>query len=135
MLVEIKCISVRRNTTVFQIVEEINYMFRPFSGLAIIRLRLEYRIKLLYYNVYIKHGERDRVLQCLGGGRVTIYMRCLQLYRVFCKFIDTWAGVVFLRCFGQRWSVRSWVGFMSDCCGEDSRACEVIVFERGGGWW
>jgi hypothetical protein len=35
----------------FQIVEEINYMFRPFSWRAIIRLRLEYRIKLIYYNV------------------------------------------------------------------------------------
>jgi hypothetical protein len=32
----------------FQIVEEINYMFRPFSGWAIIRLRLEYRRKLIY---------------------------------------------------------------------------------------
>jgi hypothetical protein len=30
----------------FQIVEEINYMFRPFSGWAVIRLRLEYRRKL-----------------------------------------------------------------------------------------
>jgi hypothetical protein len=29
-----------------QIVEEINYMFRLFSGWAIIRLRLEYRRKL-----------------------------------------------------------------------------------------
>jgi hypothetical protein len=29
----------------FQIVEEINYMIRPFSGWAIIRLRLEYRRK------------------------------------------------------------------------------------------
>jgi hypothetical protein len=27
----------------FQIVEEINYMFRPFSGWTIVRLRLEYR--------------------------------------------------------------------------------------------
>jgi hypothetical protein len=31
----------------FQIVEEINYMFRPFSGWAMIRLRLEYRRKLI----------------------------------------------------------------------------------------
>jgi hypothetical protein len=46
----------------FQIVEENNYMFRPFSGWAIIRLRLEYRRKLLYYNVDIK----NLVLQCLG---------------------------------------------------------------------
>jgi hypothetical protein len=40
----------------FQIVEENNYVFRPFSGWAIIRLRLEYRRKLLYYNVDIKNG-------------------------------------------------------------------------------
>jgi hypothetical protein len=31
-------------------------MFRPFSGWAIIRLRLEYRRKLIYYNVDIKNG-------------------------------------------------------------------------------
>jgi hypothetical protein len=35
----------------FQIVEEINYMFRPFSGWAIIRLKLEYRRKLIHYIV------------------------------------------------------------------------------------
>jgi hypothetical protein len=40
----------------FQIVEEINYIFRPFSGWAIIRLRLQYRRKLIYYNVDIKNG-------------------------------------------------------------------------------
>jgi hypothetical protein len=28
-------------------------------------------------------------------------------------------------------SILGWVGFISDCCGEDSRACEVIVFEGG----
>jgi hypothetical protein len=39
-----------------QIVEENNYMFRPFSGWAIIRLRLEYRRKHIYYNVDIKNG-------------------------------------------------------------------------------
>jgi hypothetical protein len=48
----------------FQIVEENNYMFRSFSEWAIIRLRLEYRRKLIYYNVHIKYGERDIVLQC-----------------------------------------------------------------------
>jgi hypothetical protein len=41
----------------FQIVEENNYMFRPFSGWAIIRLRLEYLRKLIYYNVDIKNRE------------------------------------------------------------------------------
>jgi hypothetical protein len=40
----------------FQFVEEINYIFRPFSGWAITRLRLEYRRKLIYYNVDIKNG-------------------------------------------------------------------------------
>jgi hypothetical protein len=40
----------------FQIVEESNYVFRPFSGWAIIRLRLEYRRKLIYYNVDIRNG-------------------------------------------------------------------------------
>jgi hypothetical protein len=40
----------------FQIVEEIKYMFRPFSGWAIIRLRLEYCRKLIYYSVDIKYS-------------------------------------------------------------------------------
>jgi hypothetical protein len=40
----------------FQIVEEKNYMFRSFSGWAIIRLKLEYRRKLIHYNVDIKNG-------------------------------------------------------------------------------
>jgi hypothetical protein len=39
----------------FQIVEEINYMFRPFSGWALIRLGLQYRRKLVHYNVDIKN--------------------------------------------------------------------------------
>jgi hypothetical protein len=38
----------------FKIVEEINYMFRPFSRWVIIRLRLEYRRKLIYYNLKIQ---------------------------------------------------------------------------------
>jgi hypothetical protein len=42
----------------FKIVEENNYMFRPFSGWDIVRLRLEYRRKLIYYNVDIKNGGR-----------------------------------------------------------------------------
>jgi hypothetical protein len=40
----------------FKTVEENNYMFRPFSVWAIITLRLEYRRKLVYYNVDIKNG-------------------------------------------------------------------------------
>jgi hypothetical protein len=55
----------------FQFVEE-NYMFRPISGWAIIRLRLEHRGKLIYYNVDIKHGERDLVLQCLSDNQIYV---------------------------------------------------------------
>jgi hypothetical protein len=40
----------------FKIVEEINYMFRPFTEWAIIRLRLENRRKFIHYNVNIKNG-------------------------------------------------------------------------------
>jgi hypothetical protein len=50
-------------------------MFRPFSGWAIIRLRLEYQRKFIYYNVDIKDGERDLVLQYLGR-YVAIYTEC-----------------------------------------------------------
>jgi hypothetical protein len=78
ILVEIKFINVRCNTIVFQIVEEINYMFRLFSGWVIIRLRLEYGKKNSYYNVDIKHGERDLVLQCLGRS-VAIYVRAYAM--------------------------------------------------------
>jgi hypothetical protein len=57
----------------FQIVEEINYMFRPFSGWAIIRLILEYRKKLMYYNVAIKNrGTRSRFAM-FGEVRSYIY--------------------------------------------------------------
>jgi hypothetical protein len=40
----------------FQIVEEVSYMFWPFSGWAIITLRLEYRRKLIHYKADIKNG-------------------------------------------------------------------------------
>jgi hypothetical protein len=99
----------------FQILGENNYMFLPFFGWAIITLRLDYRRKIIYYHVDIKHGERALVLQCLGRS-VAIYTVCglCDVYdficRVFCKFIDTWAGVVFERWFGNSWSVRSWLG-------------------------
>jgi hypothetical protein len=42
----------------FQIVEEINYMFRPFSGWAIIRLKLEYRRKLCHQRIETKFELR-----------------------------------------------------------------------------
>jgi hypothetical protein len=98
----------------FQIVEEYNHMFRPFSGWAIIRLRLEYRRKLIYYNVDIKNGGQRSRFKMSGEVCSHIHalwnMRWLRLCRVFCRFIDTWAGVVFGSCFGRGWSVRSWLG-------------------------
>jgi hypothetical protein len=54
----------------FQIVEEINYMFRLFSGWAIIWLRSEYTTMWT-----LRMGERDLVLQCFGRC-VAIYTRC-----------------------------------------------------------
>jgi hypothetical protein len=71
-------------------------------------LRLEYRIKHIYYNVDIKNGERDLVLQCLGRC-VAIYTRCgicdgyNFVCRVLCGFIDMWTGVVFGTSNFQRW--------------------------------
>jgi hypothetical protein len=59
----------------FQIVEEINYMFRPFSGWAIIRLRLKYRRKLIYYNVDIKNGGTRSRFTMFVEVRSYIYMR------------------------------------------------------------
>jgi hypothetical protein len=62
----------------FQIVEEINYMFRPFSGRAIIRLRLEYRRKLVYYNIYTSielHNEDDATKEVMHCNQGRIYAR------------------------------------------------------------
>jgi hypothetical protein len=57
----------------FQIVEENNYMFRPFSWWIIIRLRLEYRRKLVYYNVDIKNGGTRSRFITFGEVRSYIY--------------------------------------------------------------
>jgi hypothetical protein len=120
----------------FQTVEENNYMFRPFCGWAIIRLRLENRRKLIYYNVDIKYGERDLVLQCLG--RIVairdVDSAMFTTLFVVSSVISSTRGLesslnVALESVGR--SVLGRVGFISDCCGEDSRACEVIVFEGG----
>jgi hypothetical protein len=130
MLVEIKWINVRRNTTVFSICWRKQLHVSALFWVAIIRLRLEHREKLIYYNVDIKHEERDLVLQSLGRS-VAIYMRCglCDVYdficRVFCKFIDTWAGVIFERCFGKRLSVRSWLG----------RLRKWLLWRRQSGLW
>jgi hypothetical protein len=48
----------------FKIVEENNYMFRSFSGWAIIRLRLEYRRKHIYCSVDIRNGGTSLPKQC-----------------------------------------------------------------------
>jgi hypothetical protein len=51
-------------------------MFRPFCGWVIIRLRLEYRRKLLYCNVDIKNGgTRSRFTMF---GEVRSYTGCLK---------------------------------------------------------
>jgi hypothetical protein len=60
----------------FQIVEENNYTFRLFSGWAIIRLRLEYRRKLMCYNVDIKNGGSEISFYNVWGWGVAIYTRC-----------------------------------------------------------
>jgi hypothetical protein len=70
----------------FQIVEEINDMFRPFSGWAIIRLRLEYRRKLIYYNVDIKNG----------GMRSCFTMFPVVLRRTFIHLISTSINICIL---------------------------------------
>jgi hypothetical protein len=76
-LVEIKCVMAVVTQLYFQTVEEINYMFRPFSGWAIIRLKPEYSRNLTHYNVDYtsRMGERDLVLQFLGRC-LAIYTRC-----------------------------------------------------------
>jgi hypothetical protein len=57
----------------FLIVEDINYKFRPFSGWAIIMLRLECRRKLIYYNVDIKNGVTRSRFTVYGDVRSYIY--------------------------------------------------------------
>jgi hypothetical protein len=65
-------------------------------GWAIIGLRLKHRGKLIYYNVDIKHSERDLVLQCLGRSTVVLRRTFIHLisnnmskrlkYNVKCEF-------------------------------------------------
>jgi hypothetical protein len=63
----------------FQMVEEINYMLRPFSAWVIIRLRLEYRRKFIYYNVDIKNGEKRSRFTMFG--EVRSYICTLNWYQ------------------------------------------------------
>jgi hypothetical protein len=58
----------------FQIVEEINYMFQPLSEWAIIRLRLEYQRKFIYYNVDIKNGGMRSCFTMFGEVRSYVYV-------------------------------------------------------------
>jgi hypothetical protein len=62
----------------FQIVEEINYMFRPFSGWAIIRLRLEYRRKLIHYIVDIKNRGTRSSFTKVGEVRSYTHIRDVE---------------------------------------------------------
>jgi hypothetical protein len=62
----------------FQIVEENNYMFRPFSGWAIIRLRLEYREKLI-----LQRGHQE------WGNEISSYNVWGVLRRIFIHLIST----------------------------------------------
>jgi hypothetical protein len=123
MLVEIKWINVCHNTTVFSICLKNNYTFRPFSGWAIIWLRLEHRGKLIHYNVDNKHGEQDLVLQCLGRGCSYIYIWDVDSAMFTTLFVassvtSSTRGLgsslnVALESVGR--SVLGWVGFISDC--------------------
>jgi hypothetical protein len=64
-----------------QIVEEDNYMFRPFCGWATIRLKLEYRRKLIQYNVDIKNGGKRSRFTMSGEVRSYTYaMWSLQIW-------------------------------------------------------
>jgi hypothetical protein len=98
----------------FQIGEN-NFMFRFFFGWEIIKLRLEFRGKLTYHNLDIRN-VRTRSRFTIFGEVCSYITRCGIcdgydfICRFFCRFIDTWAGVVFGNCFGNRWSVRSWLG-------------------------
>jgi hypothetical protein len=89
----------------FQIVEEINYRFRPFSGWAIIRLKLEYLRNLtLQYGLYMKNGGTKSRFIVVGEVLSYIYvmwnLRQLDLIcHVICTLVDMWAGVVFGSCF------------------------------------
>jgi hypothetical protein len=47
----------------FQIVEENNYMFRPYTGWAIISLRLEYRRKLIYSGPSVHERSCSRTIR------------------------------------------------------------------------
>jgi hypothetical protein len=69
----------------FQIVEEINYMFRPFTGLAIIRLKLEISEKThtaMWSIPYIKNGgTRSRFtmfgeVRSYGSHNTTVFSNC-----------------------------------------------------------
>jgi hypothetical protein len=100
LLVEIKCINVRRNTTVFS-----NCWRNQLHVSALFRVghhQVDTRISEKTHTTMwtSRIGERDLVLQCLGR-YVAVYrmwnLRWLRLCRVLFSF-DTWAGVVFGSC-------------------------------------
>jgi hypothetical protein len=119
----------------FQFVEENNYMFQPFSGWAIIRLRLEHQGKLILQCGYQAWGTRSRFTM-FGEECSYIYVMWTLMFTTLfvVSSVSSTRGLesslnVSLESVSR--SVLGWVGFISDCCGEDSRACEVIVFKGG----
>jgi hypothetical protein len=71
----------------FQIVEDNYYVFRPFSGWAIIRFRLEYQSNLIYYNVDVRNNYVFRPFSGWAIIRLRLqYRRKLIYYNVDIKY-------------------------------------------------
>jgi hypothetical protein len=71
--VEIKCINVRRNKTIFKLLKKSTTCFGPFLGG---HHQVEARIsekKLIYYNVDIKNGGTKSHFTMFGEVRSYIY--------------------------------------------------------------
>jgi hypothetical protein len=132
MLVEIKWINVRRNTTVFS-----NRWWKQLHVSALFwlgHLQIETRISEKTHVLQCGHqawGTRSRFTMFGEECSYILYTRCgiCEVYdficRVFCKMSDTWAGVVFERCFWKRWLVCSWLG----------RLHKWLLWRRQSGLW
>jgi hypothetical protein len=106
----------------FQIVEEINYMFRLFSGWAIIRLKLEYGRKVTHYNVDYtsRMGKRDLVLQQLWSCVAILYIRDVE---------QLWScvAILYIRDVEQLWSCVA-ILYIRDV--EQLWSCVAILYIR-----
>jgi hypothetical protein len=67
-------------------------MFWPFFGWAIIRLRLEYRRKLIYCNVDIKNGETRFRFTMFGEVCSKQYIRDVKSAMVTTSFVVSSVG-------------------------------------------